>query len=53
MKKLQFLSFAAVILLASSCLKDSVDQPNPSQGGGENEVKGVYFSKGKIGRAHV
>jgi len=47
MKKLQFLSFAAVILLASSCLKDSVDQPNPSQGGSENEVKGVYFSKGK------
>lgn len=47
MKKLQFLSFAAVILLATSCLKDSVEQPNNSQGGNDNEVKGVYFSKGK------
>ncbi len=47
MKKLQFLSFAALILMSTSCLKDSVDQPNPSQGGSENEVKGVYFSKGK------
>ena len=47
MKKLQFLSFAVLLLTATSCLKDSVNQPNPTQGGSENEVKGVYFSKGK------
>jgi len=47
MKKIQFLSFAVLLLTATSCLKDSVNQPNPTQGGSENEVKGVYFSKGK------